>query len=327
MSHLARAFIMFFLFYMFACAVAVAQPIPPGRVRPVIEGAWWPIAGNPDLGPYTRPGQEPVDFAVWQAADGTWQLWSCIRNTGCGGHTRLFYGWEGASLETPDWTPKGIMMEGRPDLGEAAGGLQAPHVIRWQGRYWMAYGNWRQICFATSEDGKHFERVIQPNGKTGVFGEGPESITRDPMLLQIDGLWNCYYTAIRDGRGYGFCRTSPDLRVWSPSFVVSYGGKVGPNPFFNECPHVVEVHPGAFVYFRNQYYGEGQLNWQYYSENPRDFGIDSDIYLVGQLPVAAPEIVIHESRYYIAALNSRLDGVRMARLGWEAALDTEVKHP
>ena len=60
---------------------------------PTIDGDWWQVAGDPDLGEYTTPKQQPVDFGVWQAADGTWQLWSCIRHTNCGGNTRLFYRW------------------------------------------------------------------------------------------------------------------------------------------------------------------------------------------------------------------------------------------
>ncbi len=57
-------------------ALAAAQP--PVLV-PQIDGDWRVVARQPDLGPYTTPKQQPVDFAVWQAADGTWQLWSCIR--------------------------------------------------------------------------------------------------------------------------------------------------------------------------------------------------------------------------------------------------------
>ena len=68
---------------------------------PVIEGDWWQVASNPDLGKYNDPNQQPVDFAVWQARDGTWQLWSCIRNTKAPGHTRLFYRWEGKSSSIP----------------------------------------------------------------------------------------------------------------------------------------------------------------------------------------------------------------------------------
>ena len=48
---------------------------------PDIQGQWWQVAQQPDLGALTGPGQEPVDFGVWQATDGTWQLWSCIRKT------------------------------------------------------------------------------------------------------------------------------------------------------------------------------------------------------------------------------------------------------
>jgi hypothetical protein len=285
-------------------------------IVPVIEGDWWRVASTPDLGEYNSERQQPVDFGLWQAADGTWQLWSCIRNTSYPGHTRLFYGWEGASLTDTEWEPKGIVMESRPDLGEPLGGLQAPHVVRHDGRFIMAYGDWTNICFATSEDGKNFERIIQPNGKTGVFSEGQFANARDPMMIQIDGLWHLYYTAITAGKGYGYCRTSQDLKTWSQSMVISYGGKLSDNPWFNESPHVVEVEPGEFVYFRNQYYGSGNLNWAYYSRNPLNFGIDHDEHLTARLEIAAPEVVVDDGKYYIAALTPELDGIRIARLRW-----------
>ena len=41
------------------------------NLRPQIDGDWWSVAGNPDLGKYTSDRQEPVDFGIWQAADGT----------------------------------------------------------------------------------------------------------------------------------------------------------------------------------------------------------------------------------------------------------------
>ena len=79
----------------------------------------------------------------------------------------------------------------------------------------VSYGDWFNICFATSKDGKTFERVIQPDGKTGVFTEGIGFNTRDAMLIQIAGLWHCYYTASPHDRGYAYCRTSSDLKTWS----------------------------------------------------------------------------------------------------------------
>jgi hypothetical protein len=283
---------------------------------PVIDGPWWQVAGDPDLGEYTRAEQQPVDFGVWQAADGTWQLWSCIRHTACGGHTRLFYRWEGQQLTDHDWRPMGIAMEAKPELGESPGGLQAPHVVQHAGQYVMAYGDWVNICFATSRDGKNFERHILPDGKTGVFSEGPGCNTRDPMLIQIDDLWHCYYTAVVNGRGYGFCRTSPDLKIWSDSYVVSYGGRVGPGPWQNECPHVVQMGPGQFFYFRNELYGKNARNWVYHSDNPYNFGIDEDSKLVRDWHLAAPEIIRHENQFFIAALMDDLKGIKIARLKW-----------
>jgi beta-fructofuranosidase len=47
----------------------------PKRLRIVGDG--WQVAGNPDLGELSGPNQRPVGFAVWQAADGTRQFWSC----------------------------------------------------------------------------------------------------------------------------------------------------------------------------------------------------------------------------------------------------------
>src|SRR5262245_36150791 len=69
---------------------------PPARAPlvPEIDGEWWTVAGSPDLGPLTGPKQQPVDFGIWQAADGTWQLWSCIRSTKEAGKTRLFHRWQ-----------------------------------------------------------------------------------------------------------------------------------------------------------------------------------------------------------------------------------------
>ncbi len=289
----------------------------PALLYPAIEGGWWRIAGNPELGVYTSEKQQPVDFAVWQAADGSWQLWSCIRNTKCGGNTRLFHRWEGKAITDPDWRPMGIAMEAEPAFGETPGGLQAPHVVRWQGRYHMAYGDWNNICFATSSDGKSFERVVRDNGKTGHFSEGPHANTRDAMLLFSRGLWHAYYSGFPNGLGYVFCRTSPELSTWSPSCVVAYGGWAGNNAVSCECPHVVEAKPGVYFLFRTQRYGRDAQTSVYRSENPLNFGIDHDAKFVSRMPVAAPEIVLHEGHYYIAALTPELDGIRVARLTWK----------
>jgi len=297
---------------------------------PQIEGQWWQVAGNPMDHKYSNDRQEPVDFGVWQAADGSWQLWSCIRNTTAGGKegkTRFFYRWEGQSLTDTNWKPMGIAMEADPSLGETPGGLQAPHVIKIGETYHMFYGDWVNICHAASEDGKKFTRVIQPDGKTGMFTEGPGNNTRDVMLLPHAGKWFAYYTAYPNRQGMVYVRTTEDFKNWSQSSVVAYGGRAGTNAYSSECPHVVKLGDDDFYLFKTQTYGPHKGNIRkrdapqtsiYHSKDPMMFGINQDErYFVCTLPVAAPEIIYHNERYYIAALNEgALDGIRIAKLRW-----------
>jgi len=44
--------------------------------------------------------------------------------------------------------------------------------------------------------------------------------------------------------------------------------------------------------------------------------VNDDKYLLGTLPVAAPEIVEHEGQWYMASLLPSLKGIRIARLKW-----------
>ena len=299
---------------LFACAAMAADDQP---TRPQIDGEWWTISGDPDLGTLTDPKQQPVDFAIWQAADETWQLWSCIRHTKCGGKTRLFHRWEGKSLTDKDWKPMGIALQADPKVGETTGGLQAPHVFKTGNSYCMFYGDWEHICLATSRDGKTFQRRIAGDGRTGMFGEVSGSNTRDPMVIRIGNLWHCYYTAYPGGKGSVYCRTSPDMNKWSDSKIVAFGGQAGTGSFCAECPHVVSFG-GNYYLFRTQRYGANAKTSVYCSKDPMDFGVENDRYFVCTLPVAAPEIILYEGRYYIAALLPSLKGIQVAKLTWVA---------
>jgi len=295
--------------------------------KPQIAGAWWTIATNPDLGDYTSPRQQPVDFGIWQAKDGTWQLWSCIRHTNCGGNTRLFYGWEAQNLTDSLWTPKGIMMEADTLVGEHFGGLQAPHVIVKDGLFYMIYGGWDQLCLATSKDGKHFTRVINDQGTTAIF-TGPFDNSRDAMTLMINGKYHCYYTGHIIGattekiKAAIFCRTSNDLMHWSEPVMVSGGGSVADLDSWGggdaECPFVVNIG-NKFILFRNVEYGMKNLNVQYCSSDPLNFGVDTDSLMVGRLKIAAPEVIQFEGQYYLASLKSTLDGIKLAKLEFAEA--------
>ncbi len=287
-----------------------------GPLQPRIVGAWWQIAGNPDLGELTAENQQPVDFGIWQAADGTWQLWSCIRKTKEAGNTRLFYRWQGARLTDAAWTPMGIAMRADPAVGEQEGGLQAPFVFRHNSHYLMFYGGWTVICSAESRDGKTFRRILDRDGRAGLFGDASGN-SRDPMVLRVGDRWYCYYTAHPNNRGAVYCRTSSDLREWSEARIVAGGGRAGDGPYSAECPFVVELHPENYYLFRTQRYGENAQTSVYFSHDPLDFGVDRDEdHFVCTLPIAAPEIVRHQGEYFVAALLPSLKGIAVARLDW-----------
>jgi hypothetical protein len=290
---------------------------------PRVQGDWWQIAGDPNLGQFTTPGQQPVDFGVWPAADGSWQLWSCIRGTACGGRTRLFHRWQGARLTDRAWQPMGIAMQADPAFGETEGGLQAPHVIKVGQEYHMFYGDWENICTARSADGKTFARQLQPGGRAALFTEGPGNNTRDIMILRIGDLYHGYYTAYPNKQGAVYQRASADLRTWSRSKIVAFGGSAGTGPFSSECPFVFHHRESDFFYlFRTQRYGESAQTSVYRSKDPANFGVNDDRFLVCRLPVAAPEIIEHEGSLYIAALLGSLKGIQVARLTWEPMPDT-----
>jgi hypothetical protein len=301
---------------------------------PKIQSPWWQVAGSPDLGRYTTDRQQPVDFAIWQAADGTWQIWSCIRSTSYPGWTRLFYRREAKSPTDHDWKPMGIVMTSDTKVGEVEGMLQAPYVIRYKGEYVMFYGTGDHIAVATSRDGKKFQRRVSPDGTVGMFSDGFG--TRDPMTIRVGGTFYTYYSAnpgtVFDARNESaanrsslhmmtnadLVRTSPDLKHWSDAKVVAQGGEAGVGPYSAECPFVYYDRASRYYYlFRTQHYGEHAETRVYRSKDPADFGVNDDRYLVETLPVAAPEIFESQGQLYIAALLPSLKGIQIAKLGFE----------
>jgi hypothetical protein len=308
-----------FIFTVFAGPpLRAAEPV----IVPQIDGDWWQIAGDPDLGKLTTAKQQPVDFTVWQAADGTWQLWSCIRNTAAPGNTRLFHGWQGGNLTDRDWQPRGIMWQSDPGLGEKQGGVQSPFVTKVGDEYLLFYGDWDHICMARSRDGKTFARNLMPDGKSGMLTEGIGKHTRDPMLLHAGDLFYLYGSRGYDRAGTFypgavFLRTSKDLRQWSESKIVATGGRTGNGSYSAECPFVYFHRESSYYYlFRTQRYGKDALTSVYRSKDPTDFGVDDDSRFVAELPIAAPEIVEYQGRTYLAALLPSLKGIQLVRLRW-----------
>jgi len=311
--------------YVLAAVLIPAQHAKAAVLVPKIEGKWWQVAGSPDLGKFTSQRQQPVDFAIWQAADGTWQLWSCIRSTAYPGWTRLFYRWQAKKLTDHDWRPMGIVMTSDPKLGEIEGMLQAPFVMRDHGQFLMFYGVGDKIALATSQDGKLFQRRLSQDGKVGLFSDGFG--TRDPVTLRIRGMFYTYYSA-NPGTSFNAGDSSAAnraalhlagnadlLRISTDATIVAKGGEAGSESYSAECPFVYYHRKSGYYYLlRTQHYGENAETRVYRSKDPKNFGIDDDRTLVETLPVAAPEIVESRGQLYIAALLPSLKGIQIARL-------------
>ena len=255
-----------------------------------------------------------MDFSVWQAADSSWQLGACVRGTGCGGHGRLLYRWESASLEARDWAPKGILLESDEKFGETPGGLQAPFVLQERDRYVMFYGDWVNICLAISTDGKSFDRRLDGRGHSALFNEGQHANTRDPMSLKHEGRYYVYYTGVVDDRGAIYCRTSDDLHQWSESRIVCSGGSGGSGPADAEC---------VFVSYHEEYDEFCLLRWHsdgltsvYRSDDPLDFGVDSDEKRVGELSAEVARVIHSGDQSYLSSLHGDYTGIRLAKMRW-----------
>ena len=135
------------------------------------------------------------------------------------------------------------------------------------------------------------------------------------MVSKIASLYYCYYTAIPGNHGAVFVRTSKDKIHWSAPEKVAFGGSPGDGPFSAECPFVYYHKPSGYYYLlRNQRYGDKAQFAIYRSKNPKDFGKDSDRYLIGTMPYAAPEIIESENQLYIAVLLPSLKGIQIAKL-------------
>jgi sucrose-6-phosphate hydrolase SacC (GH32 family) len=187
----------------------------------------------------------------------------------------------------------------------------------------MFYGDWVNICHATSKDGKNFTRVIQANGKTGMFNEGDGEHARDPMILKVGNQYHCYYTAhsmrspASNHRGVNYCRISTDLQNWGSSKIVAEGSVYSKGPYCAECPHVIYLPESKRYYlFNTQRYGRRQHATVFSSSEALNYGINDNRFEVTTLPVAAPEIILLDGRYYIASLMPSLEGIQIAKLKW-----------
>lgn len=270
----------------------VANPLIP---IPELDGGWWQIAENaPDVSPYNNhPHHNACDFTIFQAADGTWQLIACIRETTISCATRLFYRWEGQNLTDTFWTGQGIFLTCM-DVGTASS-TQAPHCFFESGLHYFFFNSTGARCW-TSADGKNFSMHTDYLGNSKFFDMGRDVMVFDNRAR--DGLWHAYYTANAMEK-----RTATQLEgPWSdpPVTVLS-----GDNP---ESPFVVRYGNGYYLWAQSSVY---------YSVDPAHF--QSPPVTVMWRGKYAPEILKSNGQYYAAGYGN---GIHLARLAWHVPDDS-----
>lgn len=311
---------------------AASSPAPATPEVPSIEGVPWRIVRRPELGPYVSRRAEPVDFAIWQASDGTWQLVACVRGTTYPGATRLFYRWQASTLEETDWQEQGVFLTSDADPGYREGLMQAPHVVR-DGARFLMYFNSDGAHVLESRDGKVFTPVRALDGGLRHFEMGRDVMVFDNRVR--DGKVYAYYTAItpplyptRQSHTIGV-RTAPGLLgPWSEQ--IDLGVNTADNPDPAEAPYNFINAESPFVLYRNGWYYRWEQLKVFASRDPlRWSGPEITTLAIrgaGTDPASpahpralyAPELVEHQGRHYVAGYKYReaWQGIYMARVAW-----------
>lgn len=265
------------------------------------------------------PKAEPVDFTIFQAKDGRWQLIACVRHTSHPGKGRLLYRWSSDQLSAPGWRAEGIFLESSPERGNSEGLLQAPHAI-WEGGRCHLFYNSTGAQLLTSADGLAFAPYRTPAGSHTLFAMG-----RDVMIFDDrarSGRWIAYYTASSPGlnprtRDHTVAaRTAPDLLgPWSREEIDL--GTLSEPP----AGYLFVYAESPFVLYRDGWYYRWEQMYVYASRDPLRWAGPAVACLIPQDPLRylAPEIVSVGGRDYIAAYGWRGDnprGIFLAPLEW-----------
>ena len=269
-----------------------------------------------------RPAQVPQapDFTIFQAADGTWQLVSCVRGTTHPGGGRLLYRWEAKRLTDADWTPKGVFRTSDTALGHKEGVVQAPHCVKVGGKYYLFYNSAGAAYCLVSDDGEEFRDHKAADGALRFF-----PMARDVMLFDNrprDGMWYAYYTDIRPGRyadrknhTVSF-RTAKDLAgPWSAE--ATDVGVVSPTP---ADAYTFVYAESPFVVFRGGWYYRFEQMNVLASRRPAEWPAKIVTTLTAGDPRAylSPEIIADGADEYIAGYRYKRGegGIYLCRLKW-----------
>ncbi len=307
---------------------AVAQDYP-SKVGG--KGEWRQLVHTPDITGYDWDNgttDEPCDFTIFQAADGTWQLNACVRNTTYPGYSRLLFHWESADFFATDWTPLGVFEHTAASPGEPdgpdynEGALQAPHTVKDGDTYHMIYNSGNPHMM-TSTNGKDWAYMTNSAGSHSLFVADGNS--RDMCLFDnrdTDGKWYAYY--IRDNT-HIYYNTAPNLAgPWS-DFATAYLATDGLTGDKIESPFVVKRDDTYYMWTQDRVH---------ISSTPTNFPNDTyammefHSYLYDNQGIA-PEIIHHDGQDYIAvyaAVDDDHHGVFIRPMFWNYRSDSKMDY-
>lgn len=287
------------------------------KEKPILSDDSWRICHVPDLGELANANpsiQDVVDHHLYLAPDGKWRLWAAIRNAKIG---HLIYGWKGsASLEDANWEPEGVKIRAEVQYREAVPGEEelvcAPFFVEHEAHWYCLYNSTRGLHIMKSQDGIHFERILNADGSSILYRGG-----RDPMIMKWNGLYLSYSCVTKVSQddwlsSFVIVNRSTDLKEWSDYTIVSEGGICGNGPVSAESPFVVN-RGNWFYLFRSS--SRDFQTYVYRSDTPFHFGINDDNKLIAVLPIKAPEIIEYQGNWYITDL-ADFRGIKMSRLLW-----------
>lgn len=315
--------------------IAGSMHMASGLEIPTLTTAFRKIADTqPDISPYeyTAPNNSACDFTIFQADDGTWQLIACIRGNTYPGSNRFLYRWEGTRLDRGEFTPKGIFWtsgaKDTPDaLGRtlgvntpytAEGRLQAPHCVKYGGKYYLFHNNSGAYCLI-SDDGKNWTQHVDISGEEYFFGMG-----RDVMVFDntdVDGKYYAYYTDPSTSPQSVAAKTATALDgPWSSSTIRNvYDGHsyLPPSSYGNEFAE------SPFMLRRGDDYYLFIQRYVFHSRNPTEFD-SAPITCLDDGAEWAPEVFQDQSgQFYVGYY--KYWGIYIAKFKWVPEGGTPVQ--
>ena len=287
----------------------------------------WRVAKRSPSGYEWDKGEEDevVDFTIFQADDGSWQIIGCVRWTTFPEGPRLLYQWETTNFFSSDWTEIGVFLttdDGPVGIDYAEGTLQAPYVIKDGNIYYMIY-NSRDAHMMVSTNGLDWTHQTNYAGSYTHFDtDGGRDIT----LLDnrdVDGKWYAIYCPATKGwdfRGYTnvYRSASSILGPWSDSVLMAR------RDYWQDVESPSMVRRGGWYYLFLQ-------DWVFAQPGITNFFGDpnlTDLHSFRRSPLRgiAPEIIRHEGQDYMACYNTidgnPLEGIEIRPLYW-AWTDTD----